>query len=80
MIGLGWRREMADWDRHAVQADFFEVVPENWLRRDRAPLHALRAACNQSTNRDPVMDLDEREVRDGLSGLRAAELVEEGLE
>ena len=43
MIGLGWRREMADWDRHAVQADFFEVVPENWLRRDRAPLHALRA-------------------------------------
>lgn len=43
MIGLGWRREMADWDRHAVQADFFEVAPENWLRRDRAPLHALRA-------------------------------------
>ncbi|WP_294636359.1 DUF692 domain-containing protein [uncultured Aquabacterium sp.] len=43
MTGLGWRREMADWDRHAVQADFFEVVPENWLRRDRAPLHALRA-------------------------------------
>lgn len=43
MIGLGWRREMAYWDRHAVQADFFEVVPENWLRRDRAPLYALRA-------------------------------------
>jgi uncharacterized protein (UPF0276 family) len=43
MVGLGWRREMADWDRHAVRADFFEVVPENWLRRDRAPLHALRA-------------------------------------
>ncbi|MGC4061113.1 MAG: DUF692 domain-containing protein [Aquabacterium sp.] len=41
MIGLGYRREMADWDMSAVQASFFEVVPENWVRRDRAPLHRL---------------------------------------
>lgn len=44
MAGLGYRREMADWDMSAVQADFFEVVPENWVRRDREPLHRLIAA------------------------------------
>ena len=44
MTGLGYRREMAGWDMAAVEADFFEVAPENWLRRDRAPLHALRAS------------------------------------
>ncbi|MFT3859233.1 MAG: DUF692 domain-containing protein [Aquabacterium sp.] len=43
MPGLGYRREMADWDMSAVEADFFEVVPENWLRRDRTPLKALIA-------------------------------------
>lgn len=43
MIGIGFRREMLDWEMSRVDADFFEVVPENWLRRDRAPLHALRA-------------------------------------
>lgn len=42
MAGLGYRREMADWDMSQVAADFFEVVPENWIRRDRAPLHRLR--------------------------------------
>jgi len=41
MAGLGYRREMADWDLSRVDADFFEVVPENWIRRDRAPLHSL---------------------------------------
>lgn len=44
MLGLGYRRDMADWDMSAVQADFFEVVPENWVRRDRAPLKALLAS------------------------------------
>lgn len=44
MIGLGFRREMLDWDPSAIQADFFEVAPENWLRRDRAPLHRLLAS------------------------------------
>src|SRR5215210_6663975 len=29
-------------------------------------LNALRLACNQSTNRDPVVDYDERTVRDAL--------------
>ncbi|SPU49562.1 DUF692 domain-containing protein [Bordetella trematum] len=43
VIGLGYRREMADWSLSAIEADFFEVAPENWLRRDRAPLHRLRA-------------------------------------
>ncbi|QDJ50118.1 DUF692 domain-containing protein [Bordetella hinzii] len=43
-VGLGYRREMAAWDMSAIQADFFEVVPENWLRRDRAPLHRLLAS------------------------------------
>lgn len=41
MAGLGYRREMADWDMSAVQADFFEVVPENWVHRNRDPLHRL---------------------------------------
>lgn len=44
MIGLGYRREMRQWDMAQVQADFYEVAPENWLRRDRTPLHDLRAA------------------------------------
>lgn len=42
MAGLGYRREMADWDMSLVRADFFEVAPENWMRRDRSPLHRLR--------------------------------------
>lgn len=41
MVGLGYRREMHNWDMSQVQAHFFEVVPENWINRDRAPLHAL---------------------------------------
>lgn len=44
MIGLGYRRDMADWDMSEVEADFFEVVPENWLHRDRTRLHELRAS------------------------------------
>ncbi len=44
MAGLGYRREMADWDMSAVEADFFEVAPENWVHRDRDPLHRLRAS------------------------------------
>jgi uncharacterized protein (UPF0276 family) len=41
MAGLGYRRDMADWDMSAVRADFFEVVPENWVHRNRDPLHRL---------------------------------------
>ena len=32
-------------------------------------LNALRAACNQSTNRDPVVDYDEETIRDALHHL-----------
>jgi uncharacterized protein YceH (UPF0502 family) len=32
-------------------------------------LNALRAACNQSTNRDPVVDYDERTIRAALERL-----------
>lgn len=32
-------------------------------------LNALRLACNQSTNREPVMALDDEEVREAASGL-----------
>jgi uncharacterized protein YceH (UPF0502 family) len=32
-------------------------------------LNGLRAACNQATNRDPVMQLEEREIRDALDRL-----------
>ncbi|MEA2243814.1 MAG: uncharacterized protein QOD24_3370 [Solirubrobacteraceae bacterium] len=32
-------------------------------------LNALRAACNQSTNRDPVVDYDEATIRDAVARL-----------
>jgi uncharacterized protein len=32
-------------------------------------LNALRLACNQSTNRDPVVEYDEETIRTGLAGL-----------
>ena len=32
-------------------------------------LNALRAACNQSTNRDPVVEFDEATIREALEGL-----------
>jgi uncharacterized protein YceH (UPF0502 family) len=32
-------------------------------------LNALRAACNQSTNRDPVVDYDEATIRDAITRL-----------
>ena len=37
-------------------------------------LNALALACNQKTNRDPVMSLDENEVARALDGLRQAGL------
>ncbi len=40
-IGLGFRSDMLDWEPAAIKADFFEVAPENWIRRDRAPLYRL---------------------------------------
>ncbi len=35
-------------------------------------LNALRLACNQTSSRDPVMTLDEDEVRDGVRSLASA--------
>ena len=32
-------------------------------------LNALRLACNQATNRDPVVDYDEPTIRSALDGL-----------
>ncbi len=32
-------------------------------------LNSLRLACNQATNRDPVVDYDEKTIRDALQGL-----------
>jgi uncharacterized protein YceH (UPF0502 family) len=32
-------------------------------------LNALRLACNQATNREPLMELDEREIREALTRL-----------
>src|SRR5581483_583562 len=37
-------------------------------------LNALVNACNQKNNRDPVMDLDEGTVRQGLEGLQQKRL------
>ncbi len=37
-------------------------------------LNALFSACNQTTNRDPVLSLNEREIEDALDGLRQKKL------
>lgn len=39
-------------------------------------LNALVTGCNQKSNRDPVLDLDEVEVEEGLNGLQQKGLVE----
>ncbi|MHA3773709.1 YceH family protein [Verrucomicrobiota bacterium sgz303538] len=46
------------------------LTPENY------PLspNGLTAACNQSTNREPVMSLEERTVEDGVNSLREKKL------
>src|SRR5882672_6525160 len=38
-------------------------------------LNALRLACNQSTNREPVVDYDESTIRDSLHRLERRRLV-----
>jgi uncharacterized protein (UPF0276 family) len=43
-VGIGYRREMTAWDLSQVSASFFEVCPENWIRRDRTRLHEMTAA------------------------------------
>ena len=43
---------------------------------DAYPLtfHSLLLACNQSTNRDPILTLSEREIEESLDGLRQKKL------
>lgn len=52
------------------------LVEKELTTPDQYPLsvHALVAACNQKTSRDPVMTLDERAVVVALEALRAAGL------
>src|SRR5436190_1706984 len=38
-------------------------------------LNSVRVACNQTTNRDPVVSYDERTVQETLDGLRELSLV-----
>ena len=46
------------------------LTPENYP----LSLHSLTAACNQSTNRDPVTAYDEKTVEEGLNTLREKKL------
>lgn len=46
------------------------VTPENYP----LSLHSLTAACNQSTNREPVVSYDEKTVEAALDGLRGKKL------
>jgi uncharacterized protein len=47
------------------------LIEKRWTTPDQYPLslNALRLACNQSTNRDPVTDYGEGEVRDAAQRL-----------
>ena len=47
------------------------LIEKRWTTPDQYPLslNALRLACNQSTNRDPVTDYDEPTVRDAAQRL-----------
>jgi uncharacterized protein YceH (UPF0502 family) len=47
------------------------LIEKRWTTPDQYPLsvNALRLACNQSTNRDPVTDYDEATVREAANRL-----------
>ena len=47
------------------------LIEKRWTTPDQYPLslNALRLACNQSTNRDPVTHYDENQVRDAAQRL-----------
>jgi uncharacterized protein len=47
------------------------LIEKRWTTPDQYPLslNALRLACNQATNRDPVTDFDEGQVRDAAQRL-----------
>ncbi len=52
------------------------LIEKHWTTPDQYPLslNALRLACNQSTNRDPVTDYDEATVREAAQRLCRYEL------
>src|SRR5665811_2546762 len=47
------------------------LIEKRWTTPDQYPLslNALRLACNQATNRDPLTDYDETTVRDAAQRL-----------
>jgi uncharacterized protein YceH (UPF0502 family) len=53
------------------------LIEKRWTTPDQYPLslNALRLACNQSTNRDPVTDYDDATVRDAVDRLSRYGLV-----
>jgi uncharacterized protein len=55
------------------------LIEKEFTTPDNYPLtlNALTAACNQTTNRDPVMELDEATVRRSLAELARRSLVRE---
>jgi hypothetical protein len=64
----------------AVEARVIGALIEKEITTpDQYPLslNALTNACNQKTNRDPVLELDERAVQDALDGLSRRHLVME---
>jgi uncharacterized protein YceH (UPF0502 family) len=66
---------------HELSADQLRVLgcllEKQLTTPDAYPLtlNALRAACNQSTNRDPVVDYDDGVIRDALHRLERRSLV-----
>ena len=64
--------------RNAIEARILGVLIEKQMATpDYYPLtlNALVNACNQTTNRDPVMDLDQGVVEEALTRLRSDRLV-----
>lgn len=56
---------------------FGALLEKNLATPDHYPLslNALKNACNQKSNRNPVMDLDDETVQSGLDSLRESGLV-----
>ena len=69
---------MATSTQHRLTASELRVlgclIEKQRTTPDQYPLslNSLRLACNQSSNRDPVMSLDEDEVRDAVHSLSSA--------
>ena len=70
-------RPSSAWQADAVDASPIELrvlgclIEKQRTTPEQYPLslNALRLACNQATNRDPVVDYDEHEIREALNRL-----------